>query len=73
MFFAEAEQQEQINRATGEARAILAVAEAKAKSIEVISKAIEENEVRKTYTCYITLSQFISLYSIVTFIFFFTV
>lgn len=41
-FWTEAEQQEQINRANGEARAILAVADAKAKSIEVIAKAIAD-------------------------------
>jgi len=38
----EAEQQEQINRAKGEANALLAVAEAKAKGIQLIADALKQ-------------------------------
>lgn len=42
MFTSEADQQEQINRAQGEANALLAVAEAKAKSIRLIADALKQ-------------------------------
>lgn len=38
----EADQQEQINRAQGEANALLAVAEAKAKGIRLIADALKQ-------------------------------
>jgi regulator of protease activity HflC (stomatin/prohibitin superfamily) len=38
----EAEQQEQINKAQGEANALLAVAEAKAKGIRLIADALKQ-------------------------------
>lgn len=38
--FAEAEQQEKINKANGEATALLTVANAKAKGLEIIAKSL---------------------------------
>lgn len=44
----EAEKQEQINKADGEAKALFAVAEARAKSIEIVS-AVLQNQVLFKY------------------------
>lgn len=42
IFILEADQQEQINKAQGEANALLAVAEAKAKGIRLIADALKQ-------------------------------
>lgn len=42
IFFLEADQQEQINKAQGEANALIAVAEAKSKSIRLIADALKQ-------------------------------
>jgi len=48
-FTVEADQQEQINRAQGEANALLAVAEAKAKGIRLIADALKQTVKFKYY------------------------
>lgn len=42
ILISEADQQEQINRAQGEANALLAVAEAKAKGIRIVADALKQ-------------------------------
>jgi hypothetical protein len=50
MYISEAERQEQINKASGEAQAMLAIAEARAKGLELVARPL------KTTVTFLTFS-----------------
>jgi hypothetical protein len=55
LYILEAERQEQINKASGEAQALLAIAEARAKGLELVARPL------KTKVTFLTFSLSLSL------------
>lgn len=57
LYISEAERQEQINKASGEAQAMLAIAEARAKGLELVARPLKTKVIVLTFSYHLSLLQ----------------